>query len=200
MDFCTAVEIDKLSASEFLTDDEGETENQTDYEVAVNLDILGTVKLVSSEKSHSDIDKVKLALKLMGKARTLQLKANSLLSSMVLKNPSASHFVELITSIDSPAAAHECKQQAVFAPQSQSKSKFVQHVDRSQPTIVPHKKVLNGTTRFVCAVCNTNTGSWSGCDAHIRKTHSFMKYGPCSKCDFTSFNIDSFRHHLNICK
>ena len=146
MDFCTAVEIDKLSASEFLTDDEGETENQTDYEVAVNLDILGTVKLVSSEKPPSDIEKVKLALKLMGKARTLQLKANSLLSSIVLKNPSALHFVELITSINSSAA--EVKPETVFAPHS--KSKFVKHVDLSKPKIVPHKKVLNGTTRFVC--------------------------------------------------
>lgn len=54
--------------------------------------------------------------------------------------------------------------------------------------------------QFKCRVCERMFGSWTGCDSHIRQSHSHIYYGPCSKnCSFKSANIDSFRRHQQKC-
>lgn len=87
----------------------------------------------------------------------------------------------------------------------------------------PHAKGLNGDTRvcfkptsskmlpvrqlleggkfaFNCDHCGLSFRSWSGCDSHIRKDHTFQKIGPCQKCKaFSTFNSDSFRKHVKEC-
>lgn len=57
-----------------------------------------------------------------------------------------------------------------------------------------------GGTKFRCRVCTRIFGSWTGCDSHIRSTHSHVKYGPCRKCTiFVSCNYDSFKRHEATC-
>ena len=45
-----------------------------------------------------------------------------------------------------------------------------------------------GIRIFQCPVCESTFRN----HAHICKEHTKMKYGPCTKCGFTSWNDDSF--------
>jgi hypothetical protein len=194
------LDLDEINADEYFTDGENDAESLTDYDVAVKLDMLGSLSPKNVvQKSLSDMEKVKIALNLISKARSLQLKANLIFSSVALKCPSVNHFAELLT--NTPILPPHVDIKPITPPHVDIKQNLPQHVDMSEPKIVPHKQIVNGATRFVCKLCGTHTGSWSGCDGHIRKTHSFLKYGPCPKCiTFTTFNVDSFRTHFNNCK
>lgn len=64
----------------------------------------------------------------------------------------------------------------------------------------PKRKTIDGQTLFFCGWCGEKSGSWSGSIAHIRKTHTHEKDGPCTHCKkFSSFNPDSFRAHVKKC-
>ena len=54
--------------------------------------------------------------------------------------------------------------------------------------------------KFVCRECGSTYGSWGGCNAHIRKTHTLQIYGPCDVCKFETYNQDSYRHHAKRCE
>lgn len=59
---------------------------------------------------------------------------------------------------------------------------------------------IAGKTRFTCELCGNMFGSWGGCDSHIRREHTFDKYGPCDACKrFSTFNWDSWRTHTKHC-
>ena len=52
-----------------------------------------------------------------------------------------------------------------------------------------------GIRIFQYPVCESTFRNHGTADAHIHKEHTKMKYGPCTKCGFTSWNGDSFRAH-----
>ena len=52
-----------------------------------------------------------------------------------------------------------------------------------------------GIRIFQCPVCESTFRNHGTADAHIHKEHTKMKYGPCTKCGFTSLNGDSFQAH-----
>ena len=52
-----------------------------------------------------------------------------------------------------------------------------------------------GIRIFKCPVCESTFQNHGPADVHICKEHTKMKYGPCTKCGFTSWNGDSFRAH-----
>lgn len=67
----------------------------------------------------------------------------------------------------------------------------------SVPDYLKPKKVDG---KYLCKVCNITVRSWAGCDSHIRRAHTNIKYGPCRKCrTFFSTNYDSFRNHEKKC-
>lgn len=187
-------DLDDLDPSHFLSDGEEDVDLKTDYGVLTELDFFGRVNQ-NKNKKPSDIQKVQLALKLQQRARELDLKANSLLSSVVQTSPSVTHFAFLLGQVSRPQPS----QSVTPAVNNENHPRLT---DPNAPNLmIPRKSTVNGKVRFSCRICNFQRGSWSGCDSHIRKSHSFMKYGPCRKCDmFTTFNADSFRSHLNACQ
>ena len=49
-----------------------------------------------------------------------------------------------------------------------------------------------GIRIFECPVCESTFRNHGTADAHICKEHTKMKYGPCTKCGFTSWNVTAF--------
>ena len=52
-----------------------------------------------------------------------------------------------------------------------------------------------GIRIFECPICESTFRNHGTADAHISKEHTKMKYGPCTKCGFTSWNGDNFWAH-----
>ena len=52
-----------------------------------------------------------------------------------------------------------------------------------------------GIRIFQCPACERTCRNHGTTDAHICKEHTKIKYGPCTKCGFTSWNGDSFLAH-----
>lgn len=191
-------DLDDIDPSDFLSDGEDEVDNHTDYGVLTELDIFGRAKPENKQKP-TDIQKVQLALKLQKRARELDLKANMLLSSVVQTTPTVAQFAFLLGQVSHV----QMDGGAVTNVTSITPN---QHVDLNEYAndyalnTIPLKTKTNGAVRFICRICKFQRGSWSGCDSHIRKMHSLLKYGPCGKCRiFTTFNADSYRSHLNYC-
>lgn len=53
---------------------------------------------------------------------------------------------------------------------------------------------VNGRFVFECPICSKCEKSWCKTDAHIRITHTKLKYN-CDICHVTSWNVDSIRKH-----
>ncbi len=72
---------------------------------------------------------------------------------------------------------------------------------KTSSKLLPVRQSLEGGKfAFNCDHCGLSFRSWSGCDSHIQKDHTFQKIGPCQKCKvFSTFNSDSFRKHLKEC-
>ena len=69
-------------------------------------------------------------------------------------------------------------------------------VDSGTPKLYPTSSINTlGIRIFECPVCESTFRNHGTADAHIRKEHTKMKYGPCTKCGFTSWNGDSFHAH-----
>ena len=69
-------------------------------------------------------------------------------------------------------------------------------VDSGTPKLYPSSSINTlGIRIFECPVCKSTFRNHGTADAHIRKEHTKMKYGPCTKCGFTSWNGDSFHAH-----
>ena len=84
-------------------------------------------------------------------------------------------------------------------------SKLPQTQSNSLPSIYKPKLVnleedtKSKSRQFRCRICERDFGSYVGCDSHIRREHTGIKYGPCPKCSFTSTAYDSFNRHLIKC-
>ena len=68
--------------------------------------------------------------------------------------------------------------------------------DLDAPKLYPSSHINTlGIRIFKCPVCESTFRNHGIADAHIHKEHTKMKYGPCTKCGFTSWNGDSFWAH-----
>ena len=81
---------------------------------------------------------------------------------------------------------------------AREKSKVPQTLSSSSiPVIYKPLKVDN---KFKCRICEHTTGSWTGCDSHIRKVHTSIMYGPCPQCQiYETSSYDCYKRHVDKC-
>lgn len=181
-------DLDTLEHSAFISDGEDEEDNTDIVAEMKRLDMFGTTSTKQQSSTITNLlpqQKLNVAMKYLCKAAELQKRANQIIHDVSINlNPQEIH--------ENIYPFH----------MKQTNSKFPQNVMPAVTcSFIPKKCSKMGKTWFFCKICDVKTPSWSGCDSHIRKIHSHLKYGPCNSCKkFTSYNIDSFRGHIKRCQ
>ena len=179
---------------DFLTDGEDEVDDTSHLQVLRTLNILGEVS------PRQTIDKVEAdtirnllhGLTLAEKGHEMIAKGCSRIKTAVVQMPSLHRLGSILNDIKTTDP------NIVLA--ANARSKLPQTQLRSLPSLYrPQSIKTDGKNRFRCAICETEFGSWVGCDSHIRAQHTHIKYGPCSFCSFTTTAYDSFQRHLAKC-
>ena len=80
---------------------------------------------------------------------------------------------------------------------SNKQSKLPTIVDLSIRKVHPTSKVnMLGIHIFYCPMCHETFKNQGTADAHICEEHTKIKFSPCSECQFTLWNGDSFKVYL----
>lgn len=181
-------DLENLSESAFVSEDE---ESGDEEKIMEELDMLGSEDEAESENESDDGSKqIEKALKLLHKASVFQMKAYNLLRRVNMSGRMPSdQFASAICGFNQSRGGDlQRPAEASTRPDNVN-----------MKMIVPLRISSGGKTHFRCPQCDVAKPSWSGADSHIRKVHTFAKYGPCQTCTFTSYNLDSFRGHSRLC-
>lgn len=143
--------------------------------------------VVEDEKHLRDL---LVGLSMINQGNKLTAAGSEKVRQVVLHMPSLHKLSSLLGSVQSTDAS--------LLSTAKHQSKIPNTHGTSVPIFYKPRKVEN---RFHCRICSEKFGSWTGCDSHIRSTHTHIKYGPCrSCCKFVSSNYDAFRKHEKTCK
>lgn len=178
---------------------EGESSNdETDYlKVYQEEEVLGKVKIpVKKEKKErtkaKDVGTLLACFRQVRKAEEMRSDALRRMEEIIKKQPELSALVELLKPVETIAAAGVSK----LGVTSSSRG-MVTLSDPSTPTVVPKSSTNSlGIRIYTCPICAEKARTHYACDAHIRKYHTKIKFGPCQDCGFCSWNRESFRNHL----
>ena len=190
------VEFD-LNQFGFLS--EGEDEVDDDDLIATLQDegLLGSSRSADLLQNSDDVATLKLllhGLTLSQKGHALLSKGCEQIKTAIIGNPSLHKIgalLEIINVTDPSLVA-----------QATSRAKIPQTAQSSKPACYKPLKITHGEFKgqYRCRICSHCFGSYVGCDSHIRKTHSGVKYGPCPACQqFTTTCLDSWRKHKRVC-
>lgn len=77
------------------------------------------------------------------------------------------------------------------------------HAELKDPKKIPERVIVDKSStkcKFKCRQCGDLFGSWTGCDAHIRRQHTGQTYGPCPCTkEYETHNLDLYKRHLKKC-
>ena len=193
------VEFD-LNEFGFLSEDEDEVDDDDLIATLQDEGLLGSSRSADLLQNSDDVATLKLllhGLTLSQKGHALLSKGCEQIKAAIVKCPSLHKIgglVEMIKSTDPNLVA-----------KATPKNKIPQVFETSKPDLYKPLKYRAGkgesvsTFRYRCRICSLHFGSYQGCDSHIRKEHTKLKYGPCPRCEFTTTNLDSWRKHQSAC-
>ena len=194
-------DLGEMKGNEFITSGEESSDDEDLFETMVDSDMLGRDEPAQKANIDPEARKKKDVAKLLGamciirKADEMQARGMAVLKEIVGKYPDLAGLAEIVK----PAKTVMDKTPVPTAPSQSTVPKEVPTVvDSGTPKLYPSSSINTlGIRIFKCPVCESTFRSHGTADAHIRKEHTKMKYGPCTKCGFTSWNGDSFRAHSN---
>lgn len=143
-----------------------------------------------SDEDKPFLTKILLALSAAKKGHELLAKSADMFQDVVMKVPNVKQLSTLFNSASN------------YDPQtmSEARSRCTKYKQASGPGGVKNfrpKKI--SSSEFLCRLCGHTNASWTGCDSHIRKTHSKIYY-QCHSCSYRTSNQDQIRRHEKECK
>lgn len=191
------VDIDFEASEDADSEEEREKDKATDFiDAAHDMGILGepsdpsnTLKI--DDKEANDLKDLLISLTMINTANKLLASGTEKLRDIITRVPSLQKMSILLGSIQ-----HTDPDLLALA---NLRSKTPVSSGRSMPKYLRPHQSEGG--KFKCVICQIIFGSWTGCDSHIRSTHTHIKYGPCRKCnDYSNTNYDSFKKHEKNCE
>ena len=179
-------DLGEMKGTDFLTSGEESSDDEDLFETMVDSDMLGRDELAQKANIDPEARKSKDVAKLLGAIHTIR-------KEIVGKYPDLVGLAEIVK----PTKNVIDKTPVPTAPSQPPVPKEVPTVvDLGTKKLYPSSYINTlGIRIFQCPVCESKFRNHGTADAHICKEHIKMKYGPCTKCGFTSWNGDSFQAH-----
>ena len=192
-------DLGEMKGDDFVTSGEESSDNEDLFETMVDADMLGRDETAQKANTDPEARKKKDVAKLLGamhtirKADEMQARGMAVLEEIVGRYPDLVGLAEIVK----PTKNVMDKTPVPTTPSQSTVPKEVPTaVDSGTQKLYPSSSINTlGIRIFKCPVCESTFRNHGTADAHIRKEHTKMKYGPCTKCGFTSWNGDSFRAH-----
>ena len=192
-------DLGEMKDDDFVTSGEESSDNEDIFETMVVADMLGRDKTVQKAnidpEARKKIDVAKLlgVMQTIRKADEMWARGVAVVEEIVGRYPDLAGLAEIVK----PAKTVMDKTPVPTTPSQSTVPKEVPTVvDSGTPKLYPLSSINTlGIRIFECPVCESTFRNHGTADAHIRKEHTKMKYGPCTKCGFTSWNGDSFCAH-----
>ena len=192
-------DLGEMKDDDFVTSGEESSDNEDIFETMVDADMLGRDETAQKANIDPEARKKKDVAKLLGAMRTIrkademQARGVAVVEEIVGRYPDLAGLAEIVK----PAKMVMDQTPVPTAPSQSTVPKEVPTVvDSGTPKLYPSSSINTlGIRIFECPVCESTFRNHGTADAHIHKEHTKIKYGPCTKCGFTSWNGDSFRAH-----
>ena len=192
-------DLGEMKDDDFVTSGEESSDNEDIFETMVDTDMLGRDETAQKANIDPEARKKKDVAKLLGAMQTIRkademwTRGVAVVEEIVGRYPDLAGLAEIVK----PAKTLMDKTPVPTAPSQSTVPKEVPTVvDSGTPKLYPSSSINTlGIRIFECPVCESTFRNHGTADAHIRKEHKKMKYGPCTKCGFTSWNGDSFCAH-----
>ena len=192
-------DLGEMKDDNFVTSGEESSDNEDIFETMVDADMLGRDKTAQKANIDPEARKKKDVAKLLGAMRTIrkadEMRAQgvAVVEEIVGRYPDLAGLAEIVK----PEKMVMDQTPVPTTPSQSTVPKEVPTVvDSGKPKLYPSSSINTlGIRIFECPVCESTFRNHGTADAHICKEHTKIKYGPCTKCGFTSWNGDSFRAH-----
>ena len=165
----------------------------------VDADMLGRDETAQKANIDPEARKKKDVAKLLGTMRTIRKADEMWATGVAVVEEIVGRYPDLagLAEIVKPAKTVMDQTPVPTAPSQSTVPKEVPTVvDSGTPKLYPSSSINTLGIRILkCPVCKSTFRNHGTADAHIHKEHTKIKYGPCTKCGFTSWNGDSFRAH-----
>ena len=192
-------DLEEMKGNDFVTSGEESSDDEDLLETMVDSDMLGRDEPAQKANIDPEARKKKDVAKLLGamgtirKADEMQVRGMAVLEEIVGKYPNLVGLAEIVK----PTKNVMDKTPVPTAPSQSTVPKEVPTVvDSGTKKLYPSSSINTlGIRNSKCPVCESTFRNHGTADAHNRKEHTKMKYGPCTKCGFTSWNGDSFQAH-----
>ena len=192
-------DLGEMKDDDFVTSGEESSDNEDIFKTMVDKDMLGRDETAQKANIDPEARKKKDVAKLLGamqtirKADEMRARGVAVVEEIVGRYPDLVGLAEIVK----PAKTVMDQTPVPTVPSQSTVPKEVPTVvDSGTPKLYPSSSINTlGIRIFECPVCESTFRNHGTADAHIRKEHTKMKYGPCTKCGFTSWNGDSFRAH-----
>ena len=192
-------DLGEMKGDDFVTSGEDSSDNEDLFKTMVDADMLGRDETAQKANTDPEARKKKDVTKLLGamctirKADEMWARGVAVLEEIVGRYPDLVGLAEIVkpakTVMDQTPVPTTSSQSAV------PKEVPTAGVSGTQK-LYPSSSINNlGIRIFKCPICESTFRNHGTADAHIHKEHTKMKYGPCTKCGFTSWNGDSFCTH-----
>lgn len=170
-------------------------------EIAHQLGILDAkMKTVTPELSATAQEKLDLrqltkGMTKLGKAAKLQQAGLALIQGVLARNPSLAPLASVLRPYQSVEVNLSPFASSQPMPESASgKPQVFQVGPINEPVRAP-----NGVD-WACRYCGKEMVSYYGAEAHTRREHTKVFFGPCPKCNFKTASSGSYRDHLKYCR
>ena len=188
-----------MKGADFVTLGEESSVNEDLFQTMVDWDMLGRDELAQKANIDPEARKSKDVAKLYGamhpirKVDEMQARGMAVLEEIVGKHPDLAGLAEIVK----PTKNVIDKTPVPTVPSQPLVPKEVPIVvDLGAKKLYPPSYINTlGIRIFQCPVCESTFRNHGTAHAHIHKEHTKMKYGPCTKCGFISWNGDSFQAH-----
>ena len=192
-------DLGEMKDDDFVTSGEESSDNEDIFETMVDADMLGRDETAQKANIDPEARKKKDVAKLLGAMRTIRkademwARGVAVVEEIVGRYPDLAGLAEIVK----PAKTVMDQTPVPTAPSQSTVPKEVPTVvDSGTPKLYPSSSINTlGIRIFECPVCESTFRNHGTADAHIHKEHTKIKYGPCTKCGFTSWNGDSFCAH-----
>ena len=192
-------DLGEMKDDDFVTSGEESSDNEDIFETMVDADMLGRDETAQKANIDPEARKKKDVAKLLGAMQTIRKADEMWARGVAVVEEIVGRYPDLVglAEIVKPAKTVMDKTPVPTTPSQSTVPKEVPTVvDSGTPKLYPSSSINTlGIRIFECPVCESTFRNHGTADAHIRKEHTKMKYGPCTKCGFTSWNGDSFRAH-----
>ena len=192
-------DLGEMKDDNLVTSGEESSDNEDIFETMVDEDMLGRDETAQKANIDPEARKKKDVAKLLGAMRTIRKADEMWARGMAVVEEIVGRYPDLVglAEIVKPAKTVMDQTPVPTAPSQSTVPKEIPTVvDSGTLKLYPSLSINTlGIRIFKCPACESTFRYHGTADAHIHKEHTKMKYGPCTKCGFTSWNGDSFRAH-----